>query len=124
MQHILSLMRKAVEKYRMILNGDNIFVGLSGGKDSMLLLTALRSMQKFKDINFNLSAIHIDSGFKKQDEKEFIAVEGYVNSLGIPFHVVKTDIEEIIELRNESSPCRAIDGSRKTQGHGHGQGHR
>ena len=96
MQHILSLMRKAVEKYRMILNGDNIFVGLSGGKDSMLLLTALRSMQKFKDINFNLSAIHIDSGFKKQDEKEFIAVEEYVNSLGIPFHVVKTDIEEII----------------------------
>ena len=105
MQHILSLMRKAVEKYRMILDGDNIFVGLSGGKDSMLLLTALRTMQKFKDINFNLSAIHIDSGFKKQDEKEFIAVEEYVNSLGIPFHVVKTDIEEIIELRNESSPC-------------------
>lgn len=105
MQHILSLMRKAVEKYRMILNGDNIFVGLSGGKDSMLLLTALRTMQKFKDINFNLSAIHIDSGFKKQDEKEFIAVEEYVNSLDIPFYVVKTDIEEIIELRNESSPC-------------------
>lgn len=105
MQHILSLMRKAVEKYRMILNGDNIFVGLSGGKDSMLLLTALHAMQKFKDIHFNLYAIHIDLGFKQQNKKELNTIKKYIDKLGVPLHIVKTDIEEIIEIRHESSPC-------------------
>ncbi len=98
-------MRKAIENYKMILNGDNVFVGISGGKDSMLLLYALHEFQKFDGIDFNLTAIHIDSGFKKQNKKEFDAMVAYINSLNIPLHIVKTDIAEILEIRQETSPC-------------------
>jgi len=105
MRKILSLMRKAVENYKMILNGDNVFVGLSGGKDSILLLTALHEFQRFDGVDFNLSAIHIDTGFKKQNKDEFDNMMDYVETLNIPLHVVKTDIEEIIKIRHETSPC-------------------
>ena len=42
MQKVLSTLRKAVEKYKLIENGDKIAVGLSGGKDSLVLLKALK----------------------------------------------------------------------------------
>ena len=36
MQHILALVRRCVDDYKMIEDGDTIAVGVSGGKDSVL----------------------------------------------------------------------------------------
>ena len=47
MQKILSAMRRAIQDYQMIKDGDKIFVGLSGGKDSVLLLAALKAYQRY-----------------------------------------------------------------------------
>jgi len=47
MQKILSAMRRAIQDYKMIADGDRIFVGLSGGKDSVLLLNALAAYRRF-----------------------------------------------------------------------------
>ena len=47
MQRILSSLRKAIEDYNMIEDGDKIAVGLSGGKDSITLLMALKNLQIF-----------------------------------------------------------------------------
>ena len=60
MQKILSLLRKACSEYNLIENGDKICVGLSGGKDSITLATALKMYQRFSPEKFELKAIIID----------------------------------------------------------------
>lgn len=47
MQKILSSMRRAVEDYGMIKDGDRVAVGASGGKDSTALLGALAAFRRF-----------------------------------------------------------------------------
>ena len=47
MKHILSYMRRAIEDYDMIEDGDKIAVALSGGKDSITMLNGLKSLQYF-----------------------------------------------------------------------------
>ena len=69
MQKVLSPMRRAIQDFDMIQDGDNIFVGLSGGKDSILLLTALANYKIFSPEKFTLQAITINPG-KFLDEKE------------------------------------------------------
>ncbi len=60
MQRILSYMRKAIEEYKMIEEGDKIAVCLSGGKDSITMLNALKALQRFYPKKFELIAISID----------------------------------------------------------------
>ena len=57
MKHILSYMRRAVEDYNMIEDGDKIAVALSGGKDSITMLKALKSLQYFYPKKFEIIAI-------------------------------------------------------------------
>ena len=67
MQHILALVRRCVEDYKMIDEGDTIAVGVSGGKDSVLLLAALAQLRKFYPKKFELVAITIDSAIPGMD---------------------------------------------------------
>ena len=46
MQRILSHMRKAIEEYKMIEEGDKIAICLSGGKDSITMLHPIKSLQR------------------------------------------------------------------------------
>ena len=64
MQQILSKMRKAIEEYKMIDEGDKIAVCLSGGKDSITLLNGLKALQRFYPKHFDLIAISINPGFE------------------------------------------------------------
>ena len=106
MQKILSTMRRAITDYNMISDGDKIVVGVSGGKDSLLLLTALKAFQRFSPAKFDLAAITIDMGFKDASVAEKQALSTYIAELGVPYYVVDTDIAEVIfEARKESNPC-------------------
>ena len=64
MQQILSKMRKAIEEYNMIDEGDKIAVCLSGGKDSITLLNGLKALQRFYPKHFDLIAISVNPGFE------------------------------------------------------------
>ena len=66
-QEILRNIRKADEDYHMIEENDRIAVGVSGGKDSMVLLTALHMYAKFPAKRFEVVGIHIDLGFPDMD---------------------------------------------------------
>ncbi len=106
MQKILSAMRRALQDYKMIKDGDKIYVGLSGGKDSTLLLGALAAYRRFSPEKFTLEAITIDMGLKETKQEELDALIAYCESLDVPHHLVKTDIAEIVfEARQEKSPC-------------------
>ena len=62
MQHILSYLRRCVEDYDMIQPGDKIAVGVSGGKDSLVLLYAMAKLREFYPAPFELRAITVHPG--------------------------------------------------------------
>ena len=95
--------RRAVDDYDMIAEGDRVAVGVSGGKDSMLLLLALDHLRKFYPRRFELEAVTVELGFEGMD---FTPVRELCESLGVPYTCVRTDIREIVfDVRQESNPC-------------------
>lgn len=102
-ERILSHTRKAVEEYSMIEPGDKIAVGVSGGKDSLALLCALAKLKRVLGIDYQVVAITIDMGI---DGMDFSPIKSLCDELEIEYHVVKTQIYEIIfKVREEKSPC-------------------
>ena len=103
LQRILSFTRRAVDDYQMISEGDKIAVGISGGKDSMALLSSLAAMRRFYPIPYTLCAITVDMGFQGSD---FSPIARYCEELDVEYRVEKTDIAEIIfDVRKEPNPC-------------------
>lgn len=102
LQPFLSKLRRADEDFGLITAGDKIAVGLSGGKDSLLLLNILAGYKIFAPRPFELCAITIDAGAGA----DFSSLESYCANLGVPFHIVKTDIADIVfNVRKEKNPC-------------------
>jgi len=88
----------------MIKDGDKVAVGLSGGKDSLTLLTALSEFRKFSPQKFEIAAVTVDLGFRKNTS--FKPLINYCKKLGVPLHVIKSDIYSIVfKIRKEKNPC-------------------
>ena len=103
LQRVLSEVRKAVDDYRMIAEGDKIAVGISGGKDSLTLLYALSSLRRFYPHPFELVTVTVDLGFANLDLSE---IKKLCEKLEVPYTVVKTQIGQIVfEQRQENNPC-------------------
>ena len=103
MKRMLSFVRRAVDDYNMIEEGDRIAVGVSGGKDSLTLLAVMAALKRFYPKKFEVVGITIDMGFEGSD---FSPVEEYCKELGVEYVVVKTEIAKIIfDVRKESNPC-------------------
>ena len=103
MQRMLSYIRKAVDDYNMIENGDKIAVGLSGGKDSITLLMGLKALQRFYNKKFELVAISVNPGF---DFFNSSLLEKICNDLDIKYIEEESHIKEIVfDIRKEKNPC-------------------
>ena len=104
LQQVLSYVRKAVDDYHLITDGDKIAVGISGGKDSLTLLYALHGLRRFYPQKFDIHAVTVDLGFGNLDLSRIESI--CADELQIPYTIVKTDIADIIfEQRKESNPC-------------------
>ena len=103
MKHILSAIRRAVDDFQMIEEGDKIAVALSGGKDSITLLMALNTLKIFYPKHFSIVALTIDPGSNVLDIPK---LQELCDNLNIEYIVEKTDIKEIVfDLRKEKNPC-------------------
>ena len=103
LQQLLSRVRKAIDDYHMIEDGDKIAIGISGGKDSITLLEAMHSLQFFYPKKFEICAITVDLGFKTQN---LTRIEEECRKRNIEYRIVATDIAQIIfEDRKETNPC-------------------
>ena len=100
MQKMMGLVRRCVEDYNMIQPGDKIAVGVSGGKDSLVLLQVLSGLRQY--MNFSLEAITIDMGLGM----DYSGITEMCKGLGVPYHIINTQIAPIIfDHRKEKNPC-------------------
>ena len=103
MRKILSGLRKAIEEYHLIETGDKIAVGLSGGKDSLCLLSALCEYKKYIFSQFDLVAIAVDLTNGKNNYKN-LKTKNKKN--GVNLEIVPSNVFEIVfEIRKEKNPC-------------------
>lgn len=110
---LLSVMRKGVEKYKMIKDGDKIAVGVSGGKDSLTLLKLLSEYRRFSPERFDVIGISVDLRFDGNDT-DFSAIENFCKNENVEFFVERTDIGKIVfDERKEKSPCALCSRMRK-----------
>ena len=103
LQQVMSKTRKALDDYHMINEGDVIAVGLSGGKDSLALLTSLANMRRFYPVHYSLIGITCDLGFKNVD---FGGIKKLCDDLDVEYYIVDSNISEIVfDERKEENPC-------------------
>ncbi len=103
LQQVLSYVRRAIDDYHMIEDGDKIAIGISGGKDSLTLLYALHGLKRFYPKKFDICAITVDLGFKNLNLDKIRAI---CEELEVEYKIVETEIAQIIfEDRKETNPC-------------------
>ena len=102
LQKLLSYLRRCDADFGLIESGDRVAVGLSGGKDSLALLSALAAYRRFCPNSFELCAVTIDAGAGA----DFSPLVPYCKKLDVELHIVKTEIQPIVfEERKEKNPC-------------------
>ena len=102
MQKLMGLVRRCVDDYNMIQEGDRIAVGVSGGKDSLVLLVLLAGLREYFNKPFELEAITIDMGLGM----DYSGIQALCDKWEVPYTVVKTEIGPIIfDYRKEKNPC-------------------
>lgn len=103
MQKMLSYVRRAIDHYHMIEEGDRIAVGVSGGKDSLALLVALANLRRFYPKKYEIVAITLEMGYEEMD---FSPVQALCDKLAVEYIRIPTQIKQIIfDIRKEESPC-------------------
>lgn len=103
LQKLLSYTRRAVDHYHMIEEGDRIAIGVSGGKDSLTLLTVLAGLRRFYPQKFEVIAITLEMGYEDMD---FAPVQELCDSLGVEYIRIPTQIKQIVfDVRQEENPC-------------------
>ena len=102
MEKILSLVRRCAEDYEMLAPGDRVAVGVSGGKDSLVLLLALARLRTFYPVPFTVEAVTLDLG----GGADYAPIAALCQREGIPYTLIPTEIQHIIfDLRREKNPC-------------------
>lgn len=105
MQKILGYMRKAIQEFDLISDGDSVAVGISGGKDSLVLLRGLALLQRFIGIDYRIVGITLDPQFNGVPG-DYSAVAEMCSDMGVEYHLIPTHIGEIVfDVRKEDHPC-------------------
>ena len=95
MQKILGYVRRAVQEFDLLENGDRVAVGVSGGKDSVVMLKALVLLRRFIGIDYEIVAITLDPRFGGEPG-DYSCIEEMCREMGIEFVLIDTHIGEIV----------------------------
>lgn len=93
-KRIIRLTAQAITDFGMIEEGDKVLVAMSGGKDSFVLLDALRTLQRRAPIHFDLLAVNVDQHIPQFPREE---LENYFKSINVPYYIEDQDTYSIIQ---------------------------
>lgn len=93
---------KAINDFNLIEDGDKIAIGVSGGKDSLLLVKLFHELKKDKSRNFEFKAVSLNPGFRQYDLDNF---KKNLEKLNIDCEIIDTNIWEIANEKAKDYPC-------------------
>lgn len=93
-KRIIRQTAQAITDFSMIEEGDKVMVAMSGGKDSYVLLDALRTLQKRAPISFELLAVTVNPHIPQFPAE---TLRAYFEAEGVPYHIEDQDIYSIIQ---------------------------
>ncbi|MGL5573731.1 MAG: tRNA 2-thiocytidine biosynthesis protein TtcA, partial [Cetobacterium sp.] len=99
---IWSKFTKAIKDFDLIQDGDKIAVGVSGGKDSLLLSKLFQELKRDKSKNFEVAFISMNPGFGSMDLEQF---KINLEELGIPCEIFDANVWEVAFESSPDSPC-------------------
>ena len=99
---IWSKFLKAISDFDMIQDGDKIAIGVSGGKDSLLLVKLFQELKKDRRKNFEFKAVRLNPGFRNSDLDNF---KNNLDKLNIDCEIIDTNIWEIANEKAQDYPC-------------------
>ncbi len=101
-KHIWTKFLKAIRDFNLVEEGDKVAVGVSGGKDSMLMAKLFQELQKHGNVPFELEFIAMDPGYHENIRELLIENCKY---LDIPIHLFESGIFKIIDTIAKDYPC-------------------
>lgn len=93
---------RALEKYELIKDGDRVAVGMSGGKDSLILAKMFQALQRFSKVKFEVEFISMDPGFHHKNREKLEKICEY---LEIPVKIFESNVFEVTETIAKDNPC-------------------
>ncbi len=100
----LTRVKQTIFRFRLIEEGDRVVVGLSGGKDSAVLLYLLSLFRRHAPFHFHLHAVYVDLGFPGGTDPD--PLHRMAAAYGVPLHLEHTRIYTVVfERRQEKNPC-------------------
>jgi tRNA(Ile)-lysidine synthase TilS/MesJ len=99
---VFKQLRDANLNYNLIENHDRVAVGISGGKDSLVMLYLLQLLKKYTPLDFSLHPIFLDMGWNS----DTAAIQDYCQNLGTQLHIERSNINQVVfDYRQEKNPC-------------------
>jgi len=99
---IWSRFTKALKEYKLVNSGDKIAVGISGGKDSLLLAKLFQQLRKHSDDTFELEFISMDPGFHSSNRER---LEEHCDFLNIPVKIFDKNLFKVVDEIANDYPC-------------------
>lgn len=104
-KNIIRPVQRAVVEFDLLEPDDRVLIGLSGGKDSLLMLYALVVLTKHLPFPVQLQAFTADLGFKPQEETDYTKVQEICDKLEVPYKVVRAELGNEILNNPKQNPC-------------------
>ena len=103
LEKLTGRVRRCIDDYDMIADGEEVAIGVSGGKDSLVLLCTLAALSKYHPKKFKIHAVTLDMGFGTPD---FTRVRALCTKLDVPITIERSDIAGVVfGVRQEKNPC-------------------
>jgi tRNA 2-thiocytidine biosynthesis protein TtcA len=93
---------KAIKDYKLVEEGDKIAIGISGGKDSLILAKLFQELKRHGQMNFEIEFIAMDPGYHPQVKELLIDNCNYLN---IPIHLYESGIFNVVDNIAKDYPC-------------------